>query len=94
MSSAIKKYKLSIFGEAYTLISDEPEEVLTSCAMEVDALMRDISQKSQSIDAKRIAVLAALQMATHAKCLEDSLEYQAQWQIALNEEIDQLLAQN
>ncbi|HVX00800.1 MAG TPA: cell division protein ZapA, partial [Candidatus Babeliaceae bacterium] len=71
MSSAVKKYKLSIFGEAYTIVSDESEEILLKAAKQLDGLMREVSQKSQIADAKRIAVLAALQIATHSQTLEE-----------------------
>lgn len=62
MSNALKKCKVSIFGEHYVLITDETEEHLHAAAHMVDQVMRDIASKSQLTDSKRIAVLAALQL--------------------------------
>lgn len=64
MSDNIKKYKVSIFGESYNIISDEPEEQVFAVAQQVDYCMKDISNRSSSQDAKRIAVLTALQFAS------------------------------
>jgi cell division protein ZapA (FtsZ GTPase activity inhibitor) len=66
----VKKYKVSLFGEAYTLISDEPEEHITASVHHVDELMRSITQSLQVTDSKKAAVLAALQLASRLLELE------------------------
>jgi cell division protein ZapA (FtsZ GTPase activity inhibitor) len=63
-TSKVKKYKVTIFGESYFLLSDESEEQLITSAQLVDSLMRQIADKSQVTDSKRIAVLVALQLAS------------------------------
>lgn len=60
----VRKYKVSIFGEPYFLISDESEGHIAAVAQLVDNAMRDIAEKSQISDSKRIAVLVALQCAS------------------------------
>ena len=59
-----KKYKVTIFGDSYFLVSDELEEHLVAAAQLVDNLMRQIAEKSQTTETKRIAVLVALQLAS------------------------------
>jgi cell division protein ZapA (FtsZ GTPase activity inhibitor) len=87
-----KKYRVSIFGELYTFISDEPEERLLSAAHHVDELMRCIAEKSGLADTKRIAVLASLQIACKLKDKEVKLDYAEQKGRELVQQIDQQLA--
>jgi cell division protein ZapA len=72
--NSLKKCKVSIFGESYTLVTDESEEHVARAAQQVDALMRDITAKSQLTDSKRIAVLAALQFASKTLILQDIMQ--------------------
>lgn len=61
MSAEIKKYKARIFGELYSIVSDEPEAVVAEVVNKVDSYMKEIASKtSMTVDSKRIAVLAAL----------------------------------
>lgn len=64
--SALKKCKVSIFGESYSLITDEPEDHLQKAVHLVDSCMRDIACKTEITDTKSIAVLVALQVASKA----------------------------
>ena len=61
MSKELKKYKVTIAGESYFLVSDEPEEHIKYVADCVDAQMRSIAQSGYSDDPQRLAVLVALQ---------------------------------
>jgi len=64
MSAEIKKYKVRIFGELYSITSDEEEEFVLEVVSKVDSLMKEISiRHSMAIDTKKIAVLAAIKMA-------------------------------
>ncbi len=69
-----KKYKVTIFGESYVLVSDEPEGRLSRSTALVDALMQDIAQQSGITDVKKLAVLAALQVASTLARLEAHLD--------------------
>lgn len=59
-----KSYKVTIFGEMYTLISDEAEEQVVKSAALVDTLMKEIAGSSKISDAKKVAVLAAMRIAS------------------------------
>ncbi len=63
-SSQVKKFKITIGGESYFLVSDEPEERVRAVARLVDGQMRAITQAGHSDDPKRVAVLVALQCAS------------------------------
>ncbi len=67
--------KLLIFGDHYSVVSDESQSQLTHAAAQVDALMKEISAKVPHIDDKRIAVLAALQLASKVIALESQIEH-------------------
>lgn len=69
------KLKVEIFNEQYSLISDEKEADILKASLMVDALMREIADKSNLNDEKKIAVLAALRMASKLVNLENSLHY-------------------
>lgn len=73
MSIEIKKYKARIFGELYSIKSDEDEKFVAEVVGTVDNYMREISAKSSNaLDGKQIAVLAALKIA------QELLELQGQ----------------
>ena len=67
-------YKLLIFGDHYSVVSDESNAQITKAASMVDALMKEISSKASQVDEKRIAVLVALQMASKLLALESQIE--------------------
>lgn len=73
MNETSKKYRLTIFGDSYSIVSDEAEEIVVSCAQQVDTLMREIARGSQIAEAKRVAVLAALKLAAEISEREESL---------------------
>ena len=69
----MKKYKARIFGELYSVTSDENEQFVASVVNTVDNYMKEISLKSSgALDSKHVAVLAALRIA------QELLELQAQ----------------
>lgn len=67
-------YKLLIFGDHYSIVSDDNPERITQASSRVDNLMKEIAAKAPQIDEKKIAVLVALQMASKALELEEQLE--------------------
>ena len=64
MVDVVKKYNVSVFGENYILLSDEPEDHVFSAAALVDKAMRDIAKKIQIIQPNKVAVLVAIQLAS------------------------------
>jgi len=89
----VTKYKVSIFGESYFLVSDEPEERIMAAARLVDTCMRDIAEKSQITESKRIAVLVALQLASRTLANKDIVDLQQKQSEKLLDFIDQELSQ-
>lgn len=69
-----KNYKVTIFGDQYTLASDEAEEHVIKTARLLDILMQEISQASKLTDAKKIAVLAGLRIASQLVTRESEQE--------------------
>lgn len=73
MSKEFKKYKARIFGELYPIVSDEEESFIIEVVSKVDELMKDIAEKSDSTDSKKIAVLAALKASEELLLLQEML---------------------
>lgn len=61
-----KRYTVTIFGETYTVVSDESESHIIETAKMVDSSMHEIAHISGSVDTKKIAVFAALRIASMA----------------------------
>lgn len=74
MSREFKKYKARIFGELYPIISDEKESFIIDVIHKVDSLMKDIAEKSDSMDTKKIAVLAALKASEELLVLQEMIQ--------------------
>jgi len=71
---SINKYTISLFGESYTIVSDENEEHLLATSDRLDQMMKDVSRESGITDYRRVAVLAALQLASNVQKLEQQIE--------------------
>jgi cell division protein ZapA len=91
MKTEKKRYKIEIFGEEYTIVSDEQEDRIVKSAEMVDLLMKQIVESSQSADIKKVAVLVALRMANDALLLQQELESVQQKQEQLLKQVDQEL---
>ncbi len=63
LKNNLKKYKIAIYGSNYTIVSDEPQDIINEAAKLVDAHMRDTAASSQIHDPKSLAILAALNSA-------------------------------
>ena len=70
----IKKYKAYIFGETFSLVSDESEQLVFDAVELVDNSMKEIYSKNVLLDMRKAAVLSALKMAVKLKSLEQMLE--------------------
>ena len=87
-----KSLKLRIFDKEYTIVSDESEERVKQTAYLVDSLMREIVEHAKKLPEERIAVLAALRLASRLLAIE-SKEKQATVQAdSLNVLLDRELA--
>jgi cell division protein ZapA len=92
MNRETKKYKVSIFGEHYSLVSDEPEELVAQSARLVDARMQEIAQVTMITDQKKIAVLAAVLVASDLVRLKMEAEHDAFKQKTFADLIEQVLS--
>jgi cell division protein ZapA len=88
MNTSAKKYKVTIFGESYTLVSDESEKHIVDAALQVDKLMSDIARAGVT-DVKKVAVLVALQFSSELKHLKQDLELHTLEQDRLTTLLDQ-----
>jgi cell division protein ZapA (FtsZ GTPase activity inhibitor) len=66
-----KRIEVLLYGESYSVISDESEEIVLEVAKQVDELMRLIGRRTGLSDVKKIAVLTALKLATSQRKLEE-----------------------
>ncbi|GAB6064095.1 hypothetical protein JCM30394_28260 [Deferrisoma palaeochoriense] len=57
-------HRVEIFGQAYGLRSEAPEEHVQKVARLVDARMREVAAHTRSVATVQIAVLAALDLAS------------------------------
>lgn len=89
--SNVKQYKVTIFGDHYSLMSDEPEEAVLKAASFIDTMMKEIAEKSKLQDGKKIAVLAALRSANLLTALETERESSVRRYQKLNDLLDQEL---
>jgi cell division protein ZapA (FtsZ GTPase activity inhibitor) len=69
-----ESYKVSIFGEQYTVRTDESPELIAQAATFVDSTMKEIACASK-FDTKSIAVLTALRIA-HKMIVADQMQVQ------------------
>ena len=78
---------MTIAGESYFLVSDEPEARINQVAQYVDDHMRRIAQMGHADDPQRLAILVALQ--TTSKMME-YLELTKTFQQSHEKMIDQI----
>lgn len=86
-----KRFDIQLYGESYSIISDESEEKVDEIAKHVDDLMRSIAQRTGLSDVKKIAVLTALKLATSLDKLEQASVGYEQACMKLAELVDQKL---
>lgn len=92
MNEQKKKYKVVIFGEPYTLVSDEAEQHVVEAAAGVDKLMQEFAKQAGINDAKKLAVFVALQFSSELKRLASAMEARDQEQARLSGVLDRELA--
>lgn len=68
-----KNYIVRILNDQYTLCSDESEEHITQSSDLVNLFIRDIIDRNKQMEHKKVAVLAALRMASRLLQMEAEL---------------------
>lgn len=76
MKQEVKKYKARIGNDVYILVSDEEEATIFQAVQTVDSMIKELAAKAGDIEEKKVAVLAALQIATKLYQVEKTLEYE------------------
>jgi cell division protein ZapA (FtsZ GTPase activity inhibitor) len=87
-----KSLKLRIFDKEYTIVSDESEERVKQTAYLVDSLMREIVEHAKKLPEERIAVLAALRLASQLLTIESKEKQASAKAESLNALLDRELA--
>lgn len=75
MNNEAKRIDVLLYGETYSVISDESEAKVLEVARQVDELMRLIARRTGLSDVKKIAVLTALKFATSQCKLEEEIAH-------------------
>ena len=88
----MNRYQVSIFGDRYTLMSDEGADKVENIAHKVDVLMNEIAQKIESKDIRQVAVLAALKIMHRLQELEVNLQQKDHEESQLIQYINQQLS--
>lgn len=96
MSKILKKYKARIFGEVYTVVSDEDDGFVLDVVHRVDAMMKDLASKPAMMgDVKKMAVLIALKATEEFLSLQQEREQEQKHcekiMMLLNNESDLIL---
>lgn len=64
MVSSIKKYTMTLNGQSYTIVSDEPESLITQAVSLVEQRAGSLMQSaSTSLDVQKVMMLAAVEIA-------------------------------
>jgi cell division protein ZapA (FtsZ GTPase activity inhibitor) len=63
MNRQTKKYTVTIGGQIYALVSDEPEELVHNAARLVNSLLAQLQAKASDLDEQRLAILIAVKIA-------------------------------
>ncbi len=92
MNADLRRVRISIFGETYTIRSDERDEFLAQAARLVDSLMRDLSARAQGVESRQLAMLVALHLALELRKAEDGLAATRECNLMLARRIDEELA--
>lgn len=83
MISAVQKYKITILGQSYTLVSDEVEQDIHAATKLVDATLQKLAAQSSTSDVNKLTLLAALEIALKQVQLEHNIALQADQQAKL-----------
>ncbi|HEV2602010.1 MAG TPA: cell division protein ZapA [Candidatus Babeliales bacterium] len=80
--------KVLIFGHEYSLVTTESEDHIVQSARHVDAIMQEIASHAVVTDERKIAVLAALRIASKVLKLEEDIANNVAKQDLISAKID------
>lgn len=94
MTEKKKQFQITVFGEQYSIVSDEDERRVHEVAQLVDSLMIEIHKyTSASLPPYKVAVLASLRIATMLLAKQDAEQKHVDEVNALSDRIASFLAQ-
>lgn len=72
-----KEYKVTIFGQEYSIVSDESEQNVTLIEKEVNGIFSLLSERTGTFSENQLAVLASLQLASKViTCRKQCRDYE------------------
>lgn len=74
MMQEAKKYKVSILGETYSLISDEPEKLVNETVEFINETIQEITSKSSGLQDTKIMAFALIKAALKRSLINFELE--------------------
>lgn len=92
MKNEAKSYKVIIFEEEYSLISDEKQDHILEAAALVDQMMKELSSHAPRSEKHKLAVLTALQCASRMIQMSESLQERKQYEKELMNRTDQIIS--
>ena len=95
MNESDQQLQVEIYGQQYTLKGEGDSEYINKLAAYVDEKMKEVTQKTPTVDSLKVAILAALNIADEFHQIKDKddnyLELVAEKTVALAEMLDQEL---
>lgn len=92
MMTEAKRYKVTLGGQTFTLVGDEPQELIEQAAMRINALLVNFTGGPNSFPEQKIALLALLQTMLEVIRLEQVVTEKELSEQTLNKEVERILA--
>jgi cell division protein ZapA len=84
------RFQVAIAGCSYSLVSDEPEELIVRSTALVEKLLQEIRAKAPQVDSEKALVLAAVQLALDYVKIDLRDKHH---QVTINRLVDHITAQ-
>lgn len=91
MNALVKSIEVELFGEVFTVISDEPEERVLEASMVVDDLMKEYAAQVPHVEVRKLALLTALQLASKLVASQETLAAKNDQDKALEDRIKRMM---
>jgi cell division protein ZapA len=92
MKTNTETYKVLINGDEFNLVSDETEAHVLKAAERVNAIIKELSAGMSHVDKRKVAVLAALQLASELQHAKNDREKRKQQENSLVAYVDHTIA--
>lgn len=92
MNDMVQTYEVKILGVSYTLVTDEPEDLIKRSAYMVDELLSQASENKHGHDFQRASILALVRLASQLLQREQDIKKAEITSAALAMHIEQALS--